>query len=101
MLGSRIPPSLDGRFGPSRASEKRDDMSRFLAPVLATLLALAAALPAAAGIDLDAIPPMDSEVLHGVLPNGLSYYIRANEKPEDRVELRLAVRVGSVQETDE
>jgi len=76
-------------------------MSRFLAPVLASFLALAAALPVAAGIDLDAIPPMDSEVLHGVLPNGLSYYIRANEKPENRVELRLALRVGSVQETDE
>jgi zinc protease len=66
----------------------------------ALLLALAFALPAAAEIDLDAVPPMDPDVVHGVLPNGLTYYIRSNAKPEDRVELRLAVRVGSVQEED-
>src|SRR5471030_806402 len=45
--------------------------------------------------------PLDPDVRHGVLPNGLTYFIRANHKPEKRAELRLAVNAGSVLETDE
>lgn len=44
--------------------------------------------------------PLDPEVRTGVLPNGLTYYVRKNAKPEKRVELRLAVNSGSVQEDD-
>lgn len=44
--------------------------------------------------------PLSKEVRYGKLPNGLTYYIRHNEKPEDRVELRLAVNAGSNQEED-
>lgn len=44
--------------------------------------------------------PLDPAVRHGVLPNGLTYYIRANHKPEHRAELRLAVNAGSVLESD-
>jgi zinc protease len=76
-------------------------MSRSFARLLASLLAFTIALPALAATDFEGTPPMDPAVVHGVLPNGLTYYIRANEKPEDRVELRLVVRTGSVQETDE
>jgi zinc protease len=50
---------------------------------------------------LDVAVPLDPDVRHGVLPNGLTYYIRANHKPEKRAELRLAVNAGSVLETDE
>ena len=45
--------------------------------------------------------PLDPAVRTGVLPNGLTYYIRKNVKPEKRVELRLAVNTGSVQEDDD
>jgi len=45
--------------------------------------------------------PMDPAVRSGVLPNGLTYYIRKNLKPEKRVELRLAVNTGSVQEDED
>ncbi len=44
--------------------------------------------------------PVDPNVKVGVLPNGLTYYIRKNEKPEDKVELRLVVNVGSLQENE-
>ncbi len=45
--------------------------------------------------------PADPAVLRGTLPNGLTYYIRANAKPEKRAELRLAVNAGSVLEDDD
>jgi len=44
--------------------------------------------------------PFDSKVRTGTLKNGLKYYIRKNAKPENRVELRLAVNAGSLQEND-
>jgi zinc protease len=44
--------------------------------------------------------PVDPSVKVGKLPNGLTYYIRKNVKPEKKLELRLAVNAGSVQEND-
>ena len=44
--------------------------------------------------------PIDSNVKIGKLSNGLTYYIRNNGKPEDKVELRLVVNAGSVLEDD-
>ncbi len=38
------------------------------------------------------------KLLTGVLPNGMTYYILPNSKPEKRVEFRLAVKTGSVNE---
>src|ERR1700738_5372705 len=45
--------------------------------------------------------PVDPEVVVGVLPNGLRYYVRANGKPSRRAELRLVVKAGSVLEDDD
>lgn len=50
---------------------------------------------------LDAPLPTDPAVRVGKLPNGLSYYIRQNAKPEKRVELRLVVNAGSVLEEND
>ena len=44
--------------------------------------------------------PFDSAVLRGTLPNGLEYYIRRNTRPEKRVMLQLAIKAGSVDESD-
>ena len=44
--------------------------------------------------------PMDKAVRYGVLPNGLTYYVRANKLPENRVNFYIAQKVGSVQEND-
>ena len=44
--------------------------------------------------------PIDSTVKVGVLPNGLTYYIKRNNWPENRACFYLAQRVGSLQEED-
>src|SRR5579871_5933172 len=44
--------------------------------------------------------PLDKKITKGVLPNGLTYYIRPNAKPENKVELRLVVKAGSILEND-
>lgn len=42
--------------------------------------------------------PVDQNVRIGVLDNGLTYYIRHNEKPEHQVEFYIAQKVGSILE---
>lgn len=42
----------------------------------------------------------DPNVKIGKLSNGLTYYIKPNSKPENKVELRLVVNAGSILETD-
>jgi zinc protease len=44
--------------------------------------------------------PVDPDVAIGKLDNGLTYYIRNNKKPENRVEMLLVLNAGSVLETD-
>ncbi len=51
--------------------------------------------------DLSAKVPIDKKVRMGKLDNGITYYIRANKKPEGRVQFRLAVNAGSVMEDDD
>lgn len=45
--------------------------------------------------------PFDQGVKLGKLENGFQYYIRKNTEPENRVTMYLAVKVGSILETDE
>src|SRR2546423_7206057 len=65
---------------------------------LLVVLLLIAALPVYAQ-DLSTLLPTDPKVVKGKLPNGLTYYIRSNKKPENKVELRLVVKAGSILET--
>ena len=51
--------------------------------------------------ELDQPLSIDPNVRIGVLDNGMRYVIRANAKPEGRAELRLALDVGSILETDD
>ena len=44
---------------------------------------------------------VDPKVKIGKLENGLTYYIRQNKKPEQKVELRLVVNAGSINEDDD
>lgn len=68
------------------------------------LLPLAAGAQQAPTVDnvkvpsLGSVIPFSPDVRSGTLPNGLKYYIRKNAKPEQRLELRLAVNAGSVLE---
>jgi zinc protease len=43
----------------------------------------------------------DPEVRAGRLANGLTYYVRANQRPENRAELRLVVNAGSLLEDED
>lgn len=45
--------------------------------------------------------PLDPNVKHGTLPNGMQYFIRKNSKPEKRMEMRLIVNAGSNQEDED
>ncbi len=45
--------------------------------------------------------PSDERLTHGVLDNGIHYYIQPNQKPENRAELRLAVNAGSILEDED
>ena len=44
--------------------------------------------------------PIDPAVTIKKLPNGLTYYIRANKKPENRAQFHLIVNAGSTLETE-
>ena len=45
--------------------------------------------------------PLDPQITTGKFTNGMTYYIRANKKPEKRAELRLVVKTGSILEDDD
>src|ERR1051325_9818808 len=44
--------------------------------------------------------PIDPDVTVKKLPNGLTYYIRQNKKPENRAQFHLVVNAGSILETE-
>jgi zinc protease len=49
----------------------------------------------------DAKIPVDPDIIKGRLDNGLTYYVKANKQPENRVEMRLVVNVGSIVEDED
>src|SRR5687768_9488947 len=69
--------------------------------VFIILLFLFASGPIVAQLNLSDPLPVDPRVKIGKLPNGLTYYIQKNSRPEKKVELRLAVNTGSILEEDD
>ena len=51
--------------------------------------------------DLNVRLPLDKAIRTGMLPNGMTFYIRKNSEPDDRAMLRLAVKAGSIDEADD
>ncbi len=51
--------------------------------------------------NLNATIPVDPDVKTGKLDNGLTYYIRHNEKPKQRAEFFLVVNAGAILEDDD
>lgn len=45
--------------------------------------------------------PIDPKVSVGKLENGMTYYVRANSTPQNRADMFLAVRIGSIDEDDD
>jgi len=56
---------------------------------------------ATASVDLASPLPVDPSVKIARLKNGLTYYIKKNDKPKQIVELRLLVKFGSIHESDQ
>lgn len=75
-------------------------MKKSLYSLLIALLVISQGAIGQNKIDLSAPIPVNKELKTGTLPNGLKYYIRYNQKPANRVELRLVVNAGSVLEDD-
>lgn len=50
--------------------------------------------------DLTAKVPVDKKVRIGHLDNGLTYYIRANKMPENRIQFRMVTNAGSILEDE-
>lgn len=72
--------------------------------LVVTAVSVAAQAPGAArrpSAQATAPIPLDPAVVTGKLPNGLTYYIRKNARPEHRAELRLVVNAGSILEDDD
>ena len=84
-------------------------LPRGVAAVFALALLLFLARPVARAqqavtpppLDSQAVLPLDPAIRTGTLPNGLTYFIRRNGRPEKRVSLRLAVKTGSLEEADD
>lgn len=68
---------------------------------VAMLIIMAFAMPAIAQ-QMPQMPqlPVDKDVRIGKLPNGLTYYIRHNEKPKGQADFYIAQKVGSILEED-
>ena len=75
-------------------------LHRSLAASLLALVAASAVLVAQSFNPQDTIP-FDTAVRTATLPNGLTYFIRKNTRPAQRVSLRLAVKAGSLFEEDD
>ncbi len=64
------------------------------------MMAIGMLLSMTAFAQMDQPLPLDPNVRTGKLDNGLTYYIRHNEWPEQRVDFYIAQKVGSMQEDD-
>jgi zinc protease len=52
-------------------------------------------------VNLDEQLAFDPKVETGVLDNGLTWFVEKNDEPKNRIELRLAVKAGSVYEDED
>jgi zinc protease len=64
------------------------------------LLSALCAIFSYTGVQAQTLMPVNPKIKIGKLDNGLTYYIMPNNKPENKVELRLAVKAGSINEDD-
>ena len=74
-------------------------MKKLLLSALA-LLMLGFASDVQAQAEASQTLPVDKEIRQGVLSNGLTYYIRHNEKPKGMAEFYIVHDVGAIQEDD-
>lgn len=68
--------------------------------LLSLLLVAMMIFPVAASAQMMPSVPVDTNVVIGKLPNGLTYYIRHNEYPKGQADFYIAQKVGSMLEED-
>jgi zinc protease len=73
----------------------------FARSAVAAILLFSLACGAQAELRLADPLPVSPQVVVGKLPNGLTYYLRKNGKPENKLELRLVVKAGSILEDED
>lgn len=76
-------------------------MKNLFRACLAFLFVLLAGNIVIAQVNLSDPLQLDPKVKTGRLDNGLTYFIRENKKPEQKVELRLVLNAGSINEDDD
>ena len=78
-------------------------MKKTLSAIVLTMAFMLAGIPMidAQNYNLKDMPPSDPNVRAGLLPNGMHYYIRANNIPEKRGEFYIANNIGAIQENDD
>lgn len=74
-------------------------MYKFFKSALLLIVAVLAGVSSAAAQQMPDLP-VDKDVRIGKLPNGLTYYIRHNEKPKGQADFYIAQKVGSILEED-
>ncbi len=72
-------------------------MKKLLFAVVAFILG---ATSVQAQMDASQPLPVDKEIRQGVLPNGLTYFVRHNEKPKGMANFYIVHDVGAIQEDD-
>ena len=99
LAGARV--TAGCRAAPYLYCPQRSVTRAHMATFLARALGLVDPAPAVPTTYTDPTPlPVDPEVVIGTLENGLTYYLRHNDKPGRNLAVRLLVNVGSVDETD-
>jgi len=68
--------------------------------IFACMVLLLAMAPLTAQIDPMSPLPLDESVRYGVLDNGMTYYIKANQEPKERASFYIIQNVGALLEED-
>lgn len=79
----------------------QQSLTMFKKQIFLLVMALLVITGSLSAQDLKTPIPVNPDVKIGKLNNGLTYYYRQNNKPEDKVELRLVVNAGSILEDDD
>ena len=74
-------------------------MKKYIKFLLLAIVAIAFSLPVSAAKDGKQLP-LDPTIRVGKLKNGITYYIRHNDNPENLVNFYIAQKVGSIQEEE-
>ncbi|HBK87953.1 MAG TPA: peptidase M16, partial [Cytophagales bacterium] len=68
---------------------------------LFVILLVVTSLAGQAQVNINDPLPIAPEIKKGTLSNGLTYFIRKNNRPEQKVELRLVIKAGSILEGED